>query len=132
MFSCGELWYNVIMPKVIVALLGFFSAVVLLSFVYFLTPSEAGPFGVLVFFTLVYLFLFCVFFYVISFVRFLLIGKERNKKMDSYYTAVFAFGPIMILLMRSFGFMNVWTIIGSIIFVILGCFLVKKRFSMLK
>lgn len=120
------------MSRTIATLLALLSIIVILSLAYFFTPSEAGPLGVLVFFTSLYAFLFCVFFHLVSFIRFMFLGKERNKKLDSYYSIVFAFGPILLLFIRAFGALNVWTIASSVIFVFLGCFLIKNRLNVVK
>jgi len=120
------------MVKMMIAFLGLFSMIAVLSFIYFLTPSEAGPFGVLVFFTSVFLLFFCIFFHTVSFMRFIFIGKNRNKKIDFCYAAIFAFGFIILMLMRSLGLINFWMVLGLAVFVIFGCFLVKNRLSVIK
>lgn len=91
------------------------------------SPTEIGPFGVLLFFTTLYAALFGAFslllglFYKIAFSR----DKMRNK--DYLYSAVLAFGPIMVLMARSFGAINLWTIGLILIFLFLAEFLVAKR-----
>ena len=49
----------------------------------------------------------------------------RNK--DYLYAAVMAFGPIMLLMARSFGAINLWTTGLICIFIFLAEFLVAKR-----
>ena len=46
---------------------------------------------------------------------------------DYLYSAVLAFGPIMLLMARSFGVINLWTISLIVIFLALAEFLVYKR-----
>ena len=120
------------MLRKIIVSLSVIALVVILFFVNFTTPTEIGPFGVLIFFLAVYLFVLGLSLVLISLLRAILKGKKRNKKLDYAYAVVFAFGPIMILLMRAFEILSWWTIIVPIIFVLLGCFLVKKRFGVVK
>ena len=93
----------------------------------FTSPMEIGPFGVLLFFTTLYLVIFGVCsllmqaFYRLAFKR----ATFRNK--DYLYAAVISFGPIMLLMARSFGAINVWTIGLIILFLTLAEFLVAKR-----
>ncbi len=91
------------------------------------SPTEIGPFGVLLLFTTLYL----VFFGIISFLFQLFVRiafkKKQLKNKDYLYAAVLAFGPIMLLTARSFGAINLWTISLIIIFLGLAEFLVYKR-----
>ena len=100
---------------------------VLMIMLFFTSPTEIGPFGVLLFFTTVYI----TFFGIISllyqtFKRFAFKNPNfRNK--DYLYSAVFAFAPIMLLMARSFGAVNLWTILLICAFTSLAEFLVYKR-----
>ena len=91
------------------------------------SPTEVGPFGVLLFFTTIYV----VFFGIITLFlqAFLKIAfkKERLRNKDYLYAAVLAFSPIMLLMARSFGVINLWTIGLIFIFITLAEFLVYKR-----
>ena len=102
------------------------SLVVLAVMVNLTTPSGVGPLGVLVFFTMVYIVVFEI---VILATRFayLMMGKKTMVRKDFYQAAVIAFGPIMFLLVQSFGPVQPWKIGAIILFVCLGCFVVKKR-----
>lgn len=53
--------------------------------------------------------------------------KSNPKNKDYLYAAVLAFGPIMLLMARSFGAISVWTIGLIVLFLILAEFLVVKR-----
>ncbi|MBQ6510917.1 hypothetical protein IJI94_03055 [Candidatus Saccharibacteria bacterium] len=107
--------------------LGLIALVILLIMLNFTTPTTVGPFGVLVFFTTVYLLFFCVFLGLWRIFRRIL-GKKGNLKRKDYISVgVTAFAPIMLLLMQSMGSINVFTVIGVVLFVFLGCFLVIKR-----
>jgi hypothetical protein len=107
--------------------LGIIALVILLVMLNFTTPTTVGPFGVLVFFTTVYLLFFCVFLGLWRIFRRMLGKKGELKRKDYICVGVIAFAPIMLLLMQSFGSANIFTFIGVGIFVFLGCFLVIKR-----
>ncbi|MBR6505602.1 hypothetical protein IKT18_02075 [Candidatus Saccharibacteria bacterium] len=91
------------------------------------SPTEIGPFGVLLFFTTLYVSLFgaitlgLMAFYRLAFKKTTLVGK------DYLYSAVLAFGPIMVLMARSFGAINLWTMALILTFLFLAEFLVAKR-----
>lgn len=91
------------------------------------SPTDIGPFGVLLFFTTLYLVLLgAVTFLVQTFKRIAFKKKSMNNK-DYLYAAVLAFGPIMLMMARSFGAVNLWTVSLIIIFLALAEFLVYKR-----
>ena len=91
------------------------------------SPTEIGPLGVLLFFTTVYI-TFVGFFTLLLqvFLRTAFKKKSLTSK-DCMYAAVLAFGPIMLLMARSFGAINLWTITLIVVFLSLAEFLVKKR-----
>jgi len=91
------------------------------------SPTEIGPLGVLLFFTTLYLTIFGgVILLMKTFYR-LAFKKDAFRPKDYLYAAVMAFGPIMILMARSFGAINLWTISLIVIFLSLAEFLVYKR-----
>ena len=106
------------------------SAIGLAALVLMLTltsPTEIGPLGVLLFFTTLYVVFFGVItFLVQSFIR-LALGRKELKNKDYLYAAVLAFGPIMLMMARSFGAINLWTAGLIIVFLALSEFLVYKR-----
>lgn len=53
--------------------------------------------------------------------------KNTMTNKDRLYASVVAFAPIMILMARSFGAVNLWTISLIGVFIILAEFLVYKR-----
>ena len=57
------------------------------------------------------------------------VGMRRDnfRNKDYIYAAVISFGPIMVLMARSFGAINIWTIGLILIFLFLAEFLVMKR-----
>ncbi len=99
-------------------------AIVLLAMMNFTTPMEVGPFGVLLFFTTIYVIIFGVFSGLVQI--FYKMNKRQMKRKGYFYAAVLAFAPIMLLLVRSFGNLSLWTATLALIFVGLGCFLIKK------
>ena len=91
------------------------------------SPTEIGPIGVLVFFTTLYIVTFCL--VTILMQAFIHVAfKQRGFKNKNYlYAAVLAFGPIMLLMARSFGAINLWTVGLIVLFLTLAEFLVYKR-----
>lgn len=113
------------MPKHLVPVMSLFAAVILLVMLNFTTPTGVGPFGVLVFFTTFYVLMFGV---ALGLVRFFarLVRAQLGKK-EYAYGAVVAFGPIMLMLAQSMGSMSWMTVGLTVVFVLLGCFLVSKK-----
>ena len=119
------LWYNRLMPKHLVPVMSLLAAVILLVMLNFTTPAGVGPFGVLVFFTTFYILMFGV---ALALVRFFArLTRSQLGKKEYVYGAVVAFGPIMLLLAQSLGSMSPLTVGLTVVFVLLGCFLVSKR-----
>ena len=99
----------------------------LLFMLFFTSPTNIGPVGVLIFFTTLYATLFGVISLALSvFYRFAF-KKERLVRKDYLYSAVMSFGPIMMLMARSFGAINPWTISLIFVFLLLAEFLVYKK-----
>ena len=91
------------------------------------SPTEIGPFGVLLFFTTVYVVTFGITALLLQSFSRLAFKKTSQRPKDYLYSAVLAFGPIMLLMARSFGAINLWTISLIIFFIFLAEFLVMKR-----
>lgn len=91
------------------------------------SPTEVGPLGVLLFFTT----LFIVIFGIVSFLMSVFYRMASKKKeltgKDYLYATVITFGPIMLLMARSFGAISVWTVGLIAIFLFLVGFLVYKK-----
>ena len=100
---------------------------VLLLMLIFSSPTEIGPLGVLLFFTTLYIVCFGVITLLMQCFIKLAFQKKTLRNKDYLYSAVLAFGPIMLLMVRSFGAVNLWTISLIIIFLSLAEFLVYKR-----
>lgn len=108
----------------LIALSSLLAVVVMLVMMNLTNPVEVGPLGVLVFFTMFYIAMFGLATWLVD--MFLKVVKKTSHKRLSY-AAVIAFGPIMLLLLRSFGSLNLGTLGVVILFCFLGCFLVNKR-----
>lgn len=93
----------------------------------FTSPTEIGPFGVLLFFTTVYVVVFgfiCMAMW--AFYR-LALKRRGFRNKDYLYAAVAGFAPIMLLMARAFGAISLWTVTLMVMFVALAEFLVYKR-----
>ena len=107
-----------------VSIIGLAALILMLNFT---SPTEIGPFGVLLFFTTVYLVSFGLMTFLIhSFFR-VALKKQVNGSKLYLYAAIMAFVPIMLMMARSFGAINLWTISLIILFVFLAEFLVYKK-----
>lgn len=91
------------------------------------SPTEIGPFGVLLFFTTLYVVFFGAISLLLQTFQRLAFGRKDPRGKDYLYAAVLAFGPIMLLLARSFGAISLWTVSLISIFLALAEFLVYKR-----
>ena len=91
------------------------------------SPTEIGPFGVLLFFTTVYITFFGIISLLFQVFKRIAFKKPNLRNKDYLYSAVFAFAPIMVLMARSFGAINLWTIALICLFTALAEFLVYKR-----
>lgn len=111
----------------IVKISGIVGSIILVLFLSLTSPTEIGPLGVLVFFTTLYIVIFSVFSLVWqAFSRFAYKRSVMRRK-DYLCSAVLAFGPIMVMMARSFGAINLWTLSLIVVFLILTEFLVYKK-----
>ena len=113
---------NNIIP--IASIVGLTALILMLNFT---SPTEIGPFGVLLFFTTLYITTFGVMTFVIKAFYRLAFKKTNFKSKDYLFSAVLSFGPIMLLMARSFRAINLWTVSLIVIFLFLAEFLVVKR-----
>lgn len=91
------------------------------------SPTEIGPLGVLVFFTTLYITIFSAIFTIWQIFNRLAFKKSIMHRRDYLCSAVLAFGPIMVILARSFGAINLWTLSLIVLFLLLAEFLVYKK-----
>lgn len=120
------------MRKHFVLVLCLMSLVVLLSLLLFFKPSDMGPLGVLVFFITLYIFLFSICSFLVSLFRRIFGGKGRDRKIDVAYSVIISFGLVLFLLILRLYKFNILMVFGLLFFMILGCFLVKKRLNVVK
>ena len=108
----------------IVSIIGLAALILMLTLT---TPTEIGPFGVLLFFTTLYVSVFGLTTLTMQIFNKLAFKRDSMRNKDYLYSAVFSFGPIMLLMARSFGAINIWTVGLIAIFLFLAEFLVAKR-----
>lgn len=111
----------------IIFVVGIVGLAVLFAMLLYASPTEIGPFGVLLFFTTVYVICFCISSLLFQLFKKLAFKKPYLGNKDYLYSAIFAFGPIMLLMARSFGVINLWTISLIALFVCLAEFLAYKK-----
>lgn len=114
-----------VMPRRLIPVLSLLSAVILLVILNFTTPADIGPLGVLVFFVAVFLMFYGVAFTLVK--MFTRLSGHKTGRKTYIYAAIFAFGPLMLLLAESLGSVNILTFALTALFIILACFLVNKR-----
>ena len=104
------------------------SLAVILLMLNLTSPADIGPFGVLLFFTTIFIFVYSVVGLLMA-LFYRLIGRKRGMKRQEYmYVAIISFAPIMMLMARSFGVLNILTISAILIGLFLVGFLVYKKF----
>lgn len=91
------------------------------------SPNEIGPFGVLLFFTLLYVVVFCTATFFMKIFYSLALKRTNFRGKDYLYSAVVSFGPVMVLMARSFGAITPWTLSLIGLFILLSEFLVCKK-----
>jgi len=103
------------------------AAVFLLVMVNLTTPQSVGPFGVLVFFVMLYVVCLGISVGLVK-LLFWVRGKERGgSKKVYYYGSVVAFAPVIMVAMGSFGGIGVLEVVLVGLLVSVGCFIVSKR-----
>lgn len=114
--------HNRLINLITVSGLIFLAAMLILT-----SPTEIGPLGVLLFFTTVYIVSFGLIIKLMQAFYRLAFKRDTFRRKDYIYSAVLAFAPIMLLMARSFGAINLWTAALIAIFIFLAEFLVAKR-----
>ncbi len=99
----------------------------LFAMLIFTSPTDIGPLGVLLFFTTVYVVVFCICSALLQTFKKMAFKNSHPKNKDYLYSAILAFGPIMLLMARSFGVISIWTIFLIALFVCLAEFLAYKK-----
>lgn len=112
---------------IIVSVIGIAGLAALIAMLNLTSPTEIGPLGVLLFLTTLYIVVFCGVAFIMRTFRRVALKESSFRGKDYLYSAVLAFGPIMLLMARSFGVINLWTITLIVLFLALAEFLVYKR-----
>ena len=99
--------------------------VVLLAMMNFMTPSAAGPLGVLVFFTTLYVVFFGFAAGLVG-ILFKIRGKTKMGRKGYEYVGILALAPIILLVMRPFIGFSILSLVLTSVFEFLGCFLISK------
>ena len=109
----------------LILLITLLAAAGLIAIMNFFAPMELGPAGVLLFFTMVYVLAFGICTFLVRI--FVGITDHRGlRKVDYVYAAILGLGPLMLLMVQSFGSFSFWTVGLITIFEILACFMLKK------
>ena len=91
----------------------------------FFAPMDLGPSGVLLFFTMVYVMAFGICTLLVRiFVE--ITSRRKLRRTDYVYAAIIALGPLMLLMVQSFGSFSFWTVGLILVFEVLACFMLKK------
>ncbi len=106
-------------------LISFVLSAVLLAMMNFTTPTDAGPLGVLLFFTTLYVILFTVAAGLVAI--FFRIKKRSKLGVKGYaFAGVIALAPIILLVMRPFIGFSIGAVAAAVVFEVIGCFLISK------
>lgn len=108
----------------IISIIGLAALIMMLNLT---SPTEIGPLGVLLFFTTLYIVSFGIMTFLYQVFVKVALNKSAKRNKDYLYAAIAAFAPIMLLMARSFGAINLWTISLIAVFIFLAEFLVYKR-----
>lgn len=107
-----------------ISILGLAALILMLNII---SPTEIGPLGVLLFFTTVYVVCFGVVTFILQAFLRIAFKKKTFRNKDYLYSAILSFGPIMLLMARSFGAISLWTVGLIFVFLTLSSFLVHKK-----
>jgi len=127
------------MQKRVIAVVGLTTFVAALLMLQLSTPDTVGPFGVLAFFVLVYSTFAAACYILLSALvgalrRMLPQGKWRLVVEDMsdtkvyYYASIIGLAPVILIGMQSIGAVRLPDILLLVLFEVLGCFYVSRRF----
>ena len=109
----------------IVAVLSLFGMLFMLNYT---SPLNVGGWGVLLFFTMVFMVLFSTMLRIVEIFLRILKRKSYGGVRNYFSAAILAFGPIILLLVRRTGVdVGVWIYPIIIAAMVLGCFFVYKK-----
>lgn len=104
----------------------FVSLLLILGMLFFTSPVDIGPAGVLLFFTTVYIASFGLITKLMQLFCRLAFDREHFRGKDYLYSAVLAAAPSLFLIARSFGAITPVVVLLIVLFVTLTEFLVAK------
>jgi len=113
----------------IILALSLIGLAVLILMLNFTSPTEVGPSGVLLFFTTFYVVVFGALVFVLRLFCRMAFSRGELTRRGYFCAAVAAFGPLLLLMVRSFEIMSWWTILLIVLIVGLMEFLVCKKFK---
>ena len=113
--------------SLVVKIIGILGLAALIMILTLTSPTEIGPLGVLLFFTTLYVTIFSAFSIILTAFKKLAFKNSTMRRKDYLCSAVMAFGPIMVLMARSFNAINLWTLSLIVLFLALAEFLVYKK-----
>jgi hypothetical protein len=113
--------------SLVVKIIGILGLAALIMILTLTSPTEIGPLGVLLFFTTLYVTVFSAFSVILGAFKKLAFKNNTMRRKDYLCSAVMAFGPIMVLMARSFNAINLWTLTLIVLFLALAEFLVYKK-----
>ncbi len=127
------------MRQLTILIIGVVTALVLLLLMNFTSPSTAGPLGILAVFLLIYVasvsFIYLVLRNVATFLAkvsrpgLLKLALEGTSSLKLYYySSILALSPVILLGMQSVGGVRWMDLTLLIVFEILACFYIYKRF----
>ena len=127
------------MGQLTILIIGVVTALVLLLLMNFTSPSTAGPLGILAVFLLIYVasvsFIYLVLRNVATFLAkvsrpgLLKLALEGTSSLKLYYySSILALSPVILLGMQSVGGVRWMDLTLLIVFEILACFYIYKRF----
>ena len=127
------------MRQLTILIIGVVTALVLLLLMNFTSPSTAGPWGILAVFLLIYVasvsFIYLVLRNVATFLAkvsrpgLLKLALEGTSSLKLYYySSILALSPVILLGMQSVGGVRWMDLTLLIVFEILACFYIYKRF----
>lgn len=118
----------------IVSLIAVVLAVLIATILNATNPSSAGPLGILAFFVCSYVLFICLTYIVIMISR-RVVARFFNKNIPDtsryktyYYSTVIALSPTIYIGMQSMGDVGVFEIALLVIFELLACFFIYKRY----
>jgi len=111
----------------VILFLSVVAAVIGVALLFFTSPVEIGPLGVLLFFIAVYFAMLGVSTLVVKlYVR--MVQKRGELKRKEYaYAFVLAFFPVIVMMLLAFGVANILlSAIGSAVLIVISLFLIQK------